>query len=74
MATFYLPHPALAACLQAAIIVGELKLLVGCFWRGTRSLEGAQLYNLSEDASEQRDLAPRRPPRRGHTQSTEWAQ
>lgn len=42
---------------QAAVIVGQLKLLVPCFWRSERSLTGAKLYNLSADLAEEHDLA-----------------
>lgn len=46
---------------QAAMIVGELKLIVPCFWRSERNLTEAQLYNLSADAAEEHDLARARP-------------
>ena len=46
---------------QAAIIVGELKLIVDCFWRSTTSLSKAQLYNLTADPAEVRNLASAQP-------------
>eukprot|EP01065_Artemidia_motanka_P039729 TRINITY_DN4891_c0_g1_i1.p1 TRINITY_DN4891_c0_g1~~TRINITY_DN4891_c0_g1_i1.p1 ORF type:complete len:505 (+),score=170.84 TRINITY_DN4891_c0_g1_i1:72-1586(+) len=48
---------------QAAIIVGDLKLLVDCFWRDSRdvSVDHVQLYNLTSDPSEATDLAASRP-------------
>lgn len=46
---------------QAAMIVGELKLIVPCFWRSSRDLSAAQLYNLSADVAERHDLAATRP-------------
>ena len=36
---------------QAAIVVGELKLVVDCFWRSQRDLTRAQLFNLTADAA-----------------------
>ena len=45
---------------QAAIVVGELKLVVDCFWRSQRDLARAQLFNLTADAAEAHDLAGRR--------------
>lgn len=46
---------------QAAMIVGDLKLIVDCFWRTSKDLSSAQLYNITEDISEQYDLAKQRP-------------
>lgn len=46
---------------QAAVIVGDLKLIVDCFWRSTRGLESAQLYNITADPGEEHDLATKRP-------------
>jgi len=46
---------------QAAMIVGDLKLIVDCFWRGTKLLNTSQLYNITEDMSENKDLAATRP-------------
>ena len=46
---------------QAAMIGGEMKLLVPCFWRSSRSLSGAQLYNLTADVAEEHDLAAAMP-------------
>merc|ERR1711971_324275 len=31
---------------QAAVIVGDLKLIVECYWRETKHVETAQLYNI----------------------------
>ena len=46
---------------QAAIILGDFKLLVTCFWRTSRSLADAQLYNISADPSEENNLATSMP-------------
>ena len=46
---------------QAAIIVGELKLIVDCFWRTTQKNETAQVYNITSDPAEMNDLAGSRP-------------
>lgn len=46
---------------QAAMIVGDMKLIVDCYWRSTKQLETAQLYNITADISEQHDLAAERP-------------
>jgi len=46
---------------QAAIIVGDLKLIVPCFWRSSRNTHGAALFNLTADMAEEHDLAAERP-------------
>ena len=46
---------------QAAMIVGDLKLIVSCFWRSTRNMTDVQLYNLTADAAEEENLAAKRP-------------
>ena len=46
---------------QAAMIVGNLKLIVDCFWRSERNLTGAQLYDVRADVAEEHDLASSRP-------------
>jgi len=46
---------------QAAMIVGDLKVIVQCWWRGTKLGGTAQLYNITADAGERRDLAADRP-------------
>merc|ERR1719253_1968737 len=46
---------------QAAMIVGELKLIVDCFWRSTRNISDAQLFNITDDLAEKKDLAKSRP-------------
>eukprot|EP00756_Hemistasia_phaeocysticola_P036920 Hpha_TRINITY_DN16668_c0_g4::TRINITY_DN16668_c0_g4_i1::g.178207::m.178207/K01135/ARSB; arylsulfatase B len=48
---------------QAAIIVGEMKLLVDCFWRGENKVTSTngQLYNLTADPAEENDLSATRP-------------
>jgi hypothetical protein len=32
---------------QAAMIVGEMKVIVDCYWRSTKQVDTAQLYNLT---------------------------
>jgi hypothetical protein len=34
---------------QAAIIVGDMKLIVDCWWRESKNASTAQLYNLTTD-------------------------
>ena len=46
---------------QAAMIVGDLKVIVQCWWRGTKMNSTAQLYNITADAGEHNDLAASRP-------------
>jgi arylsulfatase A-like enzyme len=46
---------------QAALIVGDLKIIVDCFWRSTQQNETAQVYNITADAAEMHDLAASRP-------------
>ena len=46
---------------QAAMIVGELKVIVDCWWRSSKNASSAQLYNLTADAAETKDLAQARP-------------
>jgi arylsulfatase A-like enzyme len=46
---------------QAAIIVGDLKLIVDCYWRETKELDTAQLYNITADISERHNVARSRP-------------
>jgi hypothetical protein len=46
---------------QAAMIVGEMKLIVDCFWRDTKKLDTAQVYNLTADPSELHNLLPSQP-------------
>lgn len=45
---------------QAALIVGDLKVIVKCWWRSTKNASTAQLYNITADASEVHDLAQAR--------------
>lgn len=46
---------------QAAMIVGDLKVIVQCWWRGTKLNSTAQLYNITADVGEHNDLAASRP-------------
>ena len=48
---------------MAAMIVGELKLIVDCYWRDAKnvSAQHVQLYNLSSDVGEMNNLAAARP-------------
>merc|ERR1712217_767916 len=46
---------------QAAMIVGDMKLIVDCFWRSNRSLDSVQLYNLTEDIAEEHNPADTNP-------------
>ena len=46
---------------QTALIVGDLKIIVDCFWRTTQKNETAQVYNISADLAEVNDLAASRP-------------
>ena len=45
----------------AAMIVGDLKVIVDCWWRATKLASTAQLYNISADPGERHDLAPSQP-------------
>lgn len=45
---------------QAAMIVGDLKVIVQCWWRSTKNVSTAQLYNITDDIGEVNDLAPTR--------------
>ncbi len=47
----------------AAIIVGDLKLIVDCYWRASKNISGShvQLYNITADLAEEKDLAAERP-------------
>ena len=46
---------------QAAMIVGEMKVVVDCYWRTTKKVDTAQLFNLTADPSELTDLAKTQP-------------
>lgn len=46
---------------QAAMIVGDLKVIVNCWWRSTKDAASAQLYNLTADPGEMTDLSGSRP-------------
>eukprot|EP00730_Choanoeca_flexa_P001445 TRINITY_DN10639_c0_g3_i5.p1 TRINITY_DN10639_c0_g3~~TRINITY_DN10639_c0_g3_i5.p1 ORF type:complete len:432 (+),score=78.88 TRINITY_DN10639_c0_g3_i5:186-1481(+) len=46
---------------QAAILVGEMKLIVDCWWRDSKDPSTAQLYNLTADISELNDLSKSQP-------------
>lgn len=46
---------------QAAMIVGDMKVIVACWWRGSKNASTAQLYNLTSDISELNDLAAKQP-------------
>ena len=39
------------------MILGEMKIIVDCWWRETKSVDTAQLYNLTADPGEWHDLA-----------------
>ena len=36
--------------------VGEMKVIVDCYWRSTKQVETAQLYNLTADPAELHNL------------------
>lgn len=46
---------------QAALILGDLKVIVQCWWRDSKNASTAQLYNITEDIAEVHDLASSRP-------------
>eukprot|EP01052_Picozoa_sp_SAG31_P027475 SAG31_NODE_2576_length_5452_cov_2.351018_5_plen_183_part_00 len=46
---------------QAAMIVGDLKVIVDCWWRSTKDVGSAQVYNLSTDPGEFTNLAVTQP-------------
>eukprot|EP00040_Diaphanoeca_grandis_P003956 m.26502 g.26502 ORF g.26502 m.26502 type:complete len:512 (+) comp15428_c0_seq1:208-1743(+) len=46
---------------QAAMIVGDMKVIVQCWWRDTKMADTAQLYNLSSDVAEMHDLSASQP-------------
>ena len=48
---------------QAALISGDLKLIVDCYWRDSKDVGGShvQLYNITADVAEMKDLAAARP-------------
>ena len=43
------------------MIVGEMKVVVDCYWRTTKKVDTAQLFNLTADPSELTDLAKTQP-------------
>ena len=43
------------------MIVGEMKVVVDCYWRSTKKVDTAQLFNLTADPSELTDLAKTQP-------------
>jgi hypothetical protein len=46
---------------QAAMIVGDLKVIVQCWWRSSKDNSTAQLYNITNDPGEWDDLSESRP-------------
>ncbi len=43
------------------MIVGDMKVILDCYWRGSKNTSTAQLYNITADAAETRDLSSSRP-------------
>ena len=41
--------------------MGDLKVIVQCWWRSSKNSSTAQLYNITEDVAEMNDLASTRP-------------
>eukprot|EP00041_Stephanoeca_diplocostata_P028191 m.789830 g.789830 ORF g.789830 m.789830 type:complete len:513 (+) comp23325_c0_seq6:97-1635(+) len=46
---------------QAAMIVGDMKVIVQCWWRDSKDPSTAQLYNITADAAELHDLSAEEP-------------
>lgn len=43
------------------MIVGDMKVIVDCYWRSSKDTTTAQLYNITADPGEWHDLAAAQP-------------
>lgn len=46
---------------QAALILGDMKVIAECWWRGTKTKDKVQLYNITADRAEENDMSSSHP-------------